>query len=402
MRPRARRALLAFFLIAYNRHICQTFSVAFKMRILLDRYILGEWLKIFTIAMIVMLGILLMNDMYSTLGNLFESGIPTQKILLYYLLLSPTLLPIFLPISLLISFMFVLGALHRNNEITSMRAAGMNDMRITRSLWLASFVIAGLFLWANASLIPYCKESSRKLYDTAMLEKQLKQSAPETVGVVNTLCFNNRRDRRLWFMNSFSTTTNEGRGVRVSILDDRARELVRIMARSGVYDDLDKCWFFTDGQEIVFDPDKNKPVRAVGFDKRYYRNFNERPQIMILSMNKVGDLSLSENATILDAIGTSGEYAEALPYLVRKYAIWVSPLICIIVLAIAIPFSMAGVRTNPMVGVSKTIAMFFAYFVLENIMTGLGSKGVLPPFWAAAVPPLLIFAFTIFLYRKAF
>lgn len=350
----------------------------------------------------VMLGILLMNDMYSTLGNLFESGIPTKKILLYYLLLSPTLLPIFLPISLLISFMFVLGALHRNNEITSMRAAGMNDFRITRSLWAASIIIAGLFLWANASVIPACKEASRKLYNSAMLEKQMKESSGGDAGVVNTLCFNNRRDRRLWFMNSFSTATNVGKGVRVSILDAQARETARIMARSGVYDDVDKCWFFTDGQEIVFDPGLNKPVRAVGFDKRYYRDFKERPQIMILSMQKVGDLSLSENATILAAIGDSGEYSEALPYLVLKYTIWVSPLICVIVLAIAIPFSMTGVRTNPMVGVSKTIGMFFGYFVLENIMTGLGSKGAIPPFWAAAIPPIFIFAFTIILYRKAF
>ena len=373
------------------------------MRILLDRYILFEWIKVFCIAVAVMLGILLMNDMYSTLGNLFESGIATEQILLYYTLLSPTLIPIFLPISLLLSFMFVLGALHRNNEITSMRAAGMNDFRITRSLWLASIIIAGVFLWMNASVIPFCKEKSRKLYDSAMVEKQMRSSTDgHSAGIIKTLCFNNRRDSRLWFMNKFSRITNVGSGVRVSVLDNQAREIMRVMAREGVYDDVDKCWFFKDGQQIEFDAENNRPVRAIGFDKQYYRNFKERPQIMILSMNRPSDLSMSENRTILEALGGDDDYQEALPYLVRKYSIWTSPLICVIVLAIAIPFAMSGVRTNPMVGVSKTIGLFFGYFVLDSLMTGLGSKGFIDPLVAAIIPPITIFIFTAFLYRKNF
>ena len=371
------------------------------MRIRLDRYILVEWFKIFCIAVAVMLGILLMNDMYSTLDNLFESGASTLTILKYYAILSPTLIPIFLPISLLLSFIFILGTLHRNNEITSMRAAGMSDMRITRVLWIASIVIAGFFFWLNASAIPYCKEMSKKIYDTAILESKISEG-DKSAGMVASLCFNNRRDKRLWFLNSFSRITNKGKGVRVSVLDDKAREIYRVMAREGVYDDVDKCWFFVDGQEMEFDAENNRPIRAVGFDKRYFRNFKERPNVMILSMSKVHDLSLNENQVLLDAFGSDGEYKAALPYLVRQYSLWLSPLVCVVVLAIAIPFSMTGVRINPMVGVSKTIGMFFAYFVLESIMNGLGGKGILPPLVAALIPVLAILVWTIFLYRKAF
>ena len=123
---------------------------------------------------------------------------------------------------------------------------------------------------------------------------------------------------------------------------------------------------------------------------------------MILSMSKPADLSLSENETLLQAFGGDDEYVEALPYLVRKYSIWATPLICIIVLAIAIPFSMSGVRTNPMVGVSKTMGMFFAYFALDNLMTALGSTGVVDPLVAAAIPPCAIVVWAVWLYRKTF
>ena len=368
----------------------------------LDRHVLCEWLKIFAIMVSVMIGILIMDDMYRTLGKLFELGVPTWRILQYYCYLMPSLVPVILPVSMLLSFIFTLSALHRNNEITAMRAAGMNDFRITRSLWIASVLIAVLFFWMNGSVIPRSKEVSRKIYDSALIERSAKNNTLSDASIVNNLCFNNRKNSRLWYMNSFSRNTNVGNGVTVSILDSKDREIARIMARRGVYDDVDKCWFFLDGQEIEYDAARNKSVRAVGFDKKYYRNFTERPQIMILSMARPQDLSLFENNTVLEALGGDDDFSDALPYLVRKYSIWASPMICLIVLAIAIPFSITGVRVNPVVGVTKTMGAFFAYFIIDSIMTALGGNGLIPPAVAALVPPVAVAVWTVFLYRKHF
>ena len=372
----------------------------------IDRYILWEWLKVFGIAVIVMLGILLMNDMYSTLGNLFESGINATDILKYYLFLSVTLVPIFLPISLLLSFMFVLGTMHRNNEITAMRAAAMNDLRITRSLWIVSFAIAGMFMVLNAAVIPICKENSRKIYDIAIIEKEKTMATRVSeAGVVRLLYFYNRNDNRLWSIDKFNFRTNRATGVEVSIFDSNSKEVERLIAEEAVYDDVAKNWVFYDIRK--WRRDRNKDGQVVNFrpekvaqSKVTFKNFNESPELMKLFMGRPSDMSFYENNKILEALDENSK--DALPYLVRKYSIWVSPMICLVVLAIAIPFAMTGVRTNPMVGVSKTMAMFFGYFLLENIMTGLGSSGSIKPLWAAAVPPLCILVFTLLLYRKIF
>ena len=92
--------------------------------------------------------------------------------------------------------------------------------------------------------------------------------------------------------------------------------------------------------------------------------------------------------------------SSVLKYEVRLYNIWLSPLICVIVVAIAIPFSVAGVRTNPMVGVSKTVAMFFTYYIIDNIFSALGGAGYMPPFIAAFAPAAIMFVFALSLYRK--
>lgn len=242
---------------------------------LLDRYVFCEWLKIFVVAIGVTLGILVLHDMYNNLGKLINWGAETEQILLFYALLVPTLVPIVLPISLLLSLIYALGSLHRNNEITAMRAAGLNVFAITRSLWFAGALLAGALLWLNAHTIPVCKENSRLLYDNIRFAEQMRTAELSEVGRVNALCFNNRKDGRLWFMNSFSQATNRARGVTVSALDSRGREVSRVMAREGVYDDVDNCWFFLDGQLIDFDPSTHRAVKAVGFDKRYFRDFGE-------------------------------------------------------------------------------------------------------------------------------
>lgn len=367
---------------------------------LLDRYIFCEWLKVFAIAIGVTLGILVLHDMYNNLGALINWGAGTREIALYYAFLAPTLVPVILPISLLLSLVYVLGSLHRNNEIVAMRSAGMNVFRITRSLWFAGVVLAGLLLWLNASFIPYCKESSRTIYDNARFEKEMKSMSISEVGKISNMCFNNRKDGRLWFTNSFSRAASRANGVRVSVLDGKGREVSRVMAREGVYDDVDKCWFFTDGQEISYDPQTHRATRAVGFDKKYYRDFTELPNIMILSMRRPKDLSLDETKTLIDALGDRSAF-EVQPYLVRWYSIWASAFACIIVVAIAIPFSVAGVRTNPMVGVSKTVGLFFLFFVIDSVLAAMGGRGFLPPFWAAAIPVIAMLAFALSLYRKA-
>ena len=374
---------------------------------ILDRYIFFEWLKIFAIAVFVTLGILIMHDMYSNLGDLINYGASAYEIVYYYLLLTPRFIPVILPISLLLSLIFVLGALHRNNEITAMRAAGLNVFSITKSLWISGVVLSlGLF-WITAHLVPTSVEKSRLMMDTLHIQSEMKKSAGDlsNIGKIQQMCFANRKDRRLWIMNSFSMATNKATGVFVSCFDENGAEASKIMAREAVYDDVDGCWFFSDGQEISYDVSTSRAVRSVVFDKKYYRDFREDPEIMRLSMKRVKDLSLFEINELLEASAKEGlvsaaAKSAALKYEVRLYNIWLSPLICIIVVAIAIPFSVAGVRTNPMVGVSKTVAMFFAYYMIDNIFSALGGAGYISPVVAAFAPAAIMLIFALSLYRK--
>ena len=62
----------------------------------------------------------------------------------------------------------------------------------------------------------------------------------------------------------------------------------------------------------------------------------------------------------------------------------------LIILAIAIPFAVSGVRVSPAVGVSKSIGLFLLYYLLSSFATMLGGNGYMDPFWAAWLPNLLL------------
>ncbi len=378
---------------------------------LLDRYVFWEWLKVFAISLGVILGILVLHNMYSTLDDLLRYGAGAGRIVFFYALIAPSFIPLVLPISLLLSLIFVLGALHKNNEITAMRAAGMNIFKITRSLWLAGFLLAGLLFWINSTVVPHSVEKSKLMMEQLELEYR-KEKAPSQAGKIERLEFFNKKDRRLWLINSFNVATNAANEVFVYTLDEKSRERSKIIAREAVYDDVDKCWFFRDGQEIFFDEETGRPIRTLlfhsegkfdGASKRVYEDFNEKPEIMRLSMKRTKDLSLFQVKELINYSTQEGgeDYDKLREYRVKYFGMWFSPVICLIVVVIAIPFSVAGVRTNPMVGVSKTVAMFFAYYIADNIFTVLGARGMLPPLLAVAMPALVMLLCAIPLYRKA-
>ena len=72
-------------------------------------------------------------------------------------------------------------------------------------------------------------------------------------------------------------------------------------------------------------------------------------------------------------------------FAVQYYAILVKPLICLLVVGLAVPFAVAGVRTNPMVGASKALGLFFCLLHCGGHLSSAFGQPTLPA--AAAWPP---------------
>src|SRR5258708_37551001 len=345
------------------------------------------------------MGLLFMQELYNSFRDLLDFGAAATDVLTYYAVLMPSYLSVVLPLALLISVLFSLGKLHRYNEFTAMRAAGIGLFRITRVIWLMGLVCCGLSLYLNAQLIPWSVESSNKIFENLKFRYQAKALGAEKVGIVNSVAFDNQRQNRMWYINRYSRVTQRAYGVTLSELDGRRREKTRIISKEAWFDRKENVWVFVDGREIWYDPEAGDTTRSVPFTQKRYRQVNADPHLLLIMDQKPEDLSFFQLRRIVDYF-TIEENPKLTRYAVPYYRLLPDTLATLIVLVIPIPFAVSGVRVSPAVGVSKSLGLFFVYYVLTSFAKLLGGRDIIDPLLAAFLPNLTMLGVAILLFLR--
>lgn len=369
---------------------------------LIDRHVLSECLQTLGLALGAILGLLILQNMFDNLKDLIDYGASFKDIVFYYIVLLPSMLPAVLPLSFMISILFGLGQLHRNNEITAMQAVGLSLWRITRSIWVMGAVLSALLFYLNSQLVPWSVEQARQVWENYAFSAELREKTEDQVGIVPALAYYNHAENRLWFINRFSEFNFRAYGITVSQLDSRQRELTRVAANEGYFDDTPGYgyWVLKNGREVTFEPETGKPIRSLPFDERAYETFVDNPVLMKLREQRPQDLSFNEIRRVLGSISLDRD-PDALAYQVRYYSMMANPFICLIVVGLSVPFAASGVRINPMVGISKAIGLFLGYYAINSVATLLGSQGSVSPILAAWLPSLAAVGVAIWLNIRA-
>lgn len=370
---------------------------------LIDRYILKEWCQGFALTLAVIVGILILHNMYDTLSDLLEIGASLGEVVFYYTLALPAYLPAILPIALLVSLLFSLGTLHRNNEIIALRAAGIGLFQISRSLWVAGLLLSGLLFYLTAALVPVSVEYARTFLDNleyAAMEARPEMDTRQRQGLVYNLGFDNQQDGRLWLMNRFSERAWLALGVNVHTRSETGQELNRISAREAYFDDTQGHWVFVDGRELLLDPKTGDPLRTIAFEQKTFETFDEDPGLMLALHKDPEALSLFELRRVVEALPPQ-QNPVVHAYLVRYLSLLAAPFSCLVVVGLAVPFAVSGVRTNPIIGISKCMGYFLVFYLLVSTATILGERHIISAALAAWLPNLVMFALAGRLFRQA-
>jgi lipopolysaccharide export system permease protein len=352
-----------------------------------DRHFLREWLTILGLVLLATCGLLFVQVCYDDFHNLREAGARGLDFWRYALVTMPSFLAVALPLALLVSVMFVLTKLRAANELTAMRAAGVGFPRLTAPLWIVGVLGCGVAWWLNASVVPWSVQESRAQKDVLEFRKASKTLLPDRIGAVYSVAFDNLQDRRMWFFNRFSQYTHRGYGVSVSELDPLKRETTRWLAAEAWRDEARGGWVFRNGRRMDFDPETGENMTSTPFAEAYLPRFHEDPQLMLLIDRRPIDLSFFELLR-LKGYFEQRHSSRGIPYAVRYYGLLADILGPLIVIAIAIPFSISGVRVNPAVGVSKSIGLFALYYGMASLTQLLANRQVLDPALAAWLPNL--------------
>lgn len=365
----------------------------------IDRHILTQWLKILGLVLAAGLGLLLLQQMYDDFGDLLSAGASAVDIAMYYAVRLPSFLTVVLPLAVLVSLLYSLGQLHRHNEFTAMRAAGLSMFRLTRGIWAVGLLCSGLMWVFNSRVVPWSIEKSNDIKEGIEFRQEARTERVGEVGLVTSVAFDNRPQDRLWYIDRFSRFAERGYGVTVSLLDARRHEVARILAREAQYHPGARDWTFYDGYEIRFDPATGVIGRPAPFAERTFRDFHEDPGLMLLIDRDPLNLSFRELHRLIAYLTVEGS-PKVTKYAIRYYRLIADTVGCLIVIGIAIPFAVSGVRVSPVVGVSKSLGLFFVYYVLVSLAGMLAARDILTPQTAAWMPNLAMAGLATWLFGR--
>ena len=358
---------------------------------LLDRYILAEWAKVFALALLSFVGIMLLSDGYNWIPDFLSWGSSFGTIVAFLLLGLVRNLSLLIPISLLISVIFVLATMNRNQEISAARAAGIGMGRLTAPLWVVGGLLAGLLALLNAVLVPDALQAMNAIQEEAQFAA-LKAKGGNAIprGQASSVSFENSKARRLWLISNLGLSTGQAFEVVVHMFDADQREVRRISARFAEFRQTPQGWRWTfrEGRDLRFDPATGSLMAQPRFQE-LASDFNDDPEVMFYSTKDPSKLSLREVSRFVDQAGSNPGGPNA-AYAMRYHAIMSAPVICLIVIAVAIPFSVTPGRISPMVGVAKTFGLFLGFYFLTSFCAAFGESGALPPMIAAWIPATLV------------
>lgn len=104
---------------------CPNRCVSFK----LFKYVLGEYILVVIWCIGIFLSLFIVGLLYDELEDFLKHGSDLRLIIHYIFLLQPKYLINVIPISLLISTVYVISNLCRYNELTALRASGISVLQ---------------------------------------------------------------------------------------------------------------------------------------------------------------------------------------------------------------------------------------------------------------------------------
>jgi lipopolysaccharide export system permease protein len=309
---------------------------------------------------------------------------------------STALLPIVIPVALLLALLMALTHHARYNELTAMRAAGISLWRICAPYFLVGLLASGLLFALNESVVPRCLDWA---------DRTLNRNGPAVSGQKNEVLnfgFINASAHRTWIIRGY----------------------YKPGALEMPHPEVD--WFLPDGSGFILDA--ARAVRTndvwVFYDAREYSQtnyvlqletnvlampeFDETPEEIRNDYKIASYLNLgAHNPNIpLKDIVTYVRWHPQLPQADRSRLLTelndriATPLTCLVVALIAIPFGAAPGRRNLFFGVAGSIFICFAYFVLQRVSLAFGSSGELPAWLAAWLPNLFFGALGLVLTAR--
>lgn len=360
---------------------------------IIDRYMVKGFLGPFIWCLFLFIIMAVIIDVFSFIDDIVKFKIPLGSILGFYFYYTPTIFIQVTPMAMLLSTIYVLSNLNKNNEIVAMKSSGISLWRVMAPLLLIGLFVSIVVFAVNDRIIP---PSSRKaaVIRREELEREKRKTGRQAKVLENVAIYGG--GNRIIFARNYDTEKMTLGDIIIHEHDNHQNLISKITAQGGGW--TGGAWKFN--KVIIYKIDNSG--RILG-DPEFYEEkimgLQERPSDFANREWRSEFLSYRELKNYAKHfMGTGTKIAKTL--LVDLHYKIAFPLISLIIILIGAPFAIINTRGGVMIGIGMSIAIGLLYYAVIAISIAFGKAGLLPPIVAAWLGNVLFAGIGIRLINK--
>jgi lipopolysaccharide export system permease protein len=340
----------------------------------LDRYVFGEFWRIFVAMALGFPVLVIMIDLTDNLEKYLNRDLPKAQIALSYIYWLPDSMFLVLPAAVLFATVFAISGFTRHAEVTAAKASGISFYRLIMPIFAGAVLIAGLGLILG-EIVPITNAKRQEL-----------------IGDVKAQRGNDRFN--------FAYAAEDGRVYKVGTLSVERRTLSGLeIERKGNGPDYPTYilaaptgewkpnggWTLRRGNLHII-PDTTGHM-TVSFDSLHDRHFTEQPADLLASPKDPQEMRYRELGRFIRALERSGGDADELK--VERMLKIAIPVTCIIIVFFGAPLATSTQRGGAAYGIGVSLATTVIFLMLIQLTKAIGGQGMVPPDLAAWLPNVI-------------
>jgi len=350
-----------------------------RFPLILDNMILRDFAQYLVMIMATFLMLALVFTFFELLTDIVRNKVSFILLAEYLLNLSPSLVYLMAPMSVLLAVLITFGLLRKSSELTAMKATGFSIYRTTFPVVLLSAGFAvGLFIFDQI----YIPHTNRR---QETLRNEIKGKPPQTYLQADRKWIFGQSNQ-IYYYQVFDPDTNRFGGVSVFEFDPATFQLTRRIHADGAHWEPSlKKWVFENGWVRTLSGASIQEYRT--FDVSTFKELGEDPSYFKKEVRQSSEMNYEELSNYIRDLRQSGFDTVRLKVQLQKKVAY--PLITLVMAVLAIPFSAQKRRGGALAGVAIALGIAIVYWVTAGVFEAMGNANQLPALLAAWAPDVI-------------
>lgn len=315
----------------------------------------------------ILLGIIILFvvvDLVENVDKFLDKKVPKGIIVQYYLFFIPYIIVLTLPVATLLSTVFTVGTLAKDNELVAMKALGFSLYSVMNALMIVGFMVSvGSFVVSEG----IAATANKKKAEITRQYLQKSRSSKRNIRNIQI----QEPPNQIISMDIFEVNHKIGKNVKIETFDG-SKLISRIDTPEIYYED--NHWFILTGFRRDFNGESET---ASAIEEAVYFDFQFTPKEIMMTQVRPDEMNFNELKHFIFRIRQSG--GEVHRWLTDYYLRISFPLNNMIIVLFSIPLAYNRRKKSLAVGFGLSLVVCFIFFGMIKVGQTLGQNGHISP-----------------------